>query len=130
MGGACYVKPLRGGCAGVSLLTLRLHYQSWLDSESTYRLTVEKSKEATEGATFARNEYEKWEDANKAAKKDLEDTLARHAIERKSIEDERALIKMIMRLIGEHTGFFPPVLCVDVFGQREPSYSLDKPFGA
>jgi len=73
---------------------------SWLDSESTYRLTVEKAKEATEGATFARNEYEKWHDANKQARKDLETTLARHALERQSIADERNLIKMIMRLIG------------------------------
>ena len=75
--------------------------QSWLDSESTYRLTVEKSKEATEGATFARNEYEKWSDANKQAKKDLVATLARHAAERQEIADERGLIKVIMRLIGE-----------------------------
>jgi len=74
--------------------------QSWLDSESTYRLTVEKSKEASEGSTFARNEYEKWHDANKQAKKDLTAVLARHAIERQSLADERGLIKMIMRLIG------------------------------
>ena len=74
--------------------------QSWLDSESTYRLTVEKAKEATEGATFARNEYEKWHDANKQAKKDLAVTLARHEEERKALADERELIKMIMRYIG------------------------------
>jgi hypothetical protein len=76
-------------------------WQSWLDSESTYRLTVEKSKEAAEGATFARNEYEKWADANKQAKKDLTATLARHATEREALADERGLIKMIMRLIGK-----------------------------
>ena len=73
---------------------------SWLDSESTYRLTVEKAKEATEGATFARNEYEKWHDANKTAKKDLEHTLARHEKDREGLADERKLIRMIMRLIG------------------------------
>jgi len=73
---------------------------SWLDSESTYRLTVEKSKEATEGATFARNEYEKWADANKQAKKDLAATLTRHAAEREALASERQLIKVIMRLIG------------------------------
>merc|ERR1712216_663019 len=73
---------------------------SWLDSESTYRLTVEKAKEATEGATFARNEYEKWHDANKQAKKDLDLTLARHAAEREDLAGERQLIKLIMRLIG------------------------------
>merc|ERR1712216_953551 len=70
---------------------------SWLDSESTYRLTVEKAKEATEGATFARNEYEKWHDANKQAKKDLDLTLARHAAEREDLAGERQLT---MRLIG------------------------------
>jgi hypothetical protein len=75
--------------------------QSWLDSESTYRLTVEKAKEATEGATFARNEYEKWHDANKQAKKDRDATLARHAIERQDLADERAIIRLIMRYIGE-----------------------------
>ena len=73
-----------------------------MDSESTYRLTVEKSKEAAEGATFARNEYEKWSDANKQAKKDLAATLERHAAEREALADERELIKTIMRLICEH----------------------------
>jgi len=72
----------------------------WLDSESTYRLTVEKAKEAAEGSTFARNEYEKWHDAHKAAQKSLEETLARHAVERDSLTSERELIKVIMRLIG------------------------------
>lgn len=62
---------------------------------------MEKAKDATEGATFARNEYEKWSDANKQAKKDLDATLARHAIERQALADERELIKTIMRYIGE-----------------------------
>ena len=74
--------------------------QSWLDSESTYRLTVEKTKEAKEGAGFAQNEYEKWKDANKQAKKDLQITLERHAKERQALADEREIIKMIMRYIG------------------------------
>ena len=73
---------------------------SWLDSESTYRLTIEKAKEAREGADFARNEYEKWNTAYKQAKKDYDDTLARHAAERQDILDERELIKEIMRLLG------------------------------
>ena len=34
---------------------------SWLDSESNYRLTVEQVKEAKKGASYASNEYEKWE---------------------------------------------------------------------
>ena len=33
---------------------------AWLDGESAYRLEVEKAKEAKEGATFARAQYEKW----------------------------------------------------------------------
>lgn len=74
--------------------------QSWLYSESTYRLTVEKAKDAKEGASFAQNEYEKWNDAHKQAKKDLDVTLARHAQERLSLADERELIKQIMRFIG------------------------------
>ena len=74
--------------------------QSWLQSESTYRLTVEKAKEAKQGAGFAENEFEKWKDANKQAKQDLEVTLARHAQERLELADERKIIKMIMRYIG------------------------------
>jgi len=73
---------------------------AWLNSESEYRLTVEKAKDAKDGAAFAQNEYEKWHDANKQAKKDLEATLKRHAIERQSLSDEREIIKMIMRYIG------------------------------
>jgi len=72
----------------------------WLDSESQYRLTVEKSKEAKEGGEFARNEYEKWKTAYKKAKADLEATLARHEEERQDLLDERELIKEIMRYIG------------------------------
>lgn len=81
------------------LLTLNLS-QGWLDSESTYRLTVEKAKEAKEGADFAENEYEKWHDAHKQAARDLAVTLARHEEERKALADERELIKQIMRYIG------------------------------
>jgi len=33
---------------------------AWLNSESEYRLTVEKAKDAKDGAAFAQNEYEKW----------------------------------------------------------------------
>jgi len=43
----------------------------WLDSESKYRLTVEKAKEAKAGSEFARNDYEKWNTAYKKAKQDL-----------------------------------------------------------
>jgi len=69
-------------------------------TESTYRLTVEKAKDAKKGSGFAQNEYEKWHDAHKQAKADLVVTLARHAVERESLADERKLIKQIMRFIG------------------------------
>jgi len=74
--------------------------QSWLESESTYRLKVETAKDAHEGAGFAQNEYEKWRDAHKQAGKDLEAALKRHEVERQSLADERELIKQIMRYIG------------------------------
>jgi hypothetical protein len=73
---------------------------TWLEAESNYRLTVEKMKDAKEGSAFAQAEYEKWKTAYKKAKADLDITLARHEEERKSLFDERELIKMIMRYIG------------------------------
>jgi len=73
---------------------------SWLDSESKYRLTVEQVKEAKEGASFAKDEYEKWKTAYKLAEQDLQNTLARNAEERKNIEEERDVIKEIMRYLG------------------------------
>jgi alkylhydroperoxidase/carboxymuconolactone decarboxylase family protein YurZ len=73
---------------------------SWLDSESNYRLTVEKAKEATEGADYARQQYEKFNTAYKDAKRTLDRILAQNAEERASLLDERELIKQIMRMIG------------------------------
>ena len=73
---------------------------TWLDAESKYRLTVEKTKEAKQGSAFAQDEYEKWKTAYKRAKEDLDATLARHAQERQNLLDERELIKEIMRYIG------------------------------
>jgi hypothetical protein len=72
----------------------------WLDSESKYRLTVEKAKEAKAGSEFARNDYEKWNTAYKKAKQDLAATLALHNAERQDLLDEREIIKEIMRYIG------------------------------
>jgi hypothetical protein len=73
---------------------------SWLDSESSYRLTVEQTKEAKKGASYASNEYEKWATANKKAKEDLEATLARHAEERADLSEEQAVIEEILRYLG------------------------------
>jgi len=72
----------------------------WLDSESKYRLTVEKAKEAKAGSEFARNDYEKWNTAYKKAQQDLAATLALHNAERQDLLDEREIIKEIMRYIG------------------------------
>jgi hypothetical protein len=57
-------------------------------------------QDAREGSSFAEAEYEKWKDAHRKAKADLEATLARHEAERQSLLDERELIKQIMRYIG------------------------------
>ncbi len=73
---------------------------AWLDSESNFRLTVEKAKEATEGADYARQQYEKFNTAYKDAKRTLDSILAQNAEERASLLDERELIKEIMRMIG------------------------------
>ena len=42
---------------------------AWLDSESQYRLTVEKTKEADDGSKYAQNQYEKYHTAFAAAQK-------------------------------------------------------------
>ncbi len=55
---------------------LQRELETWLDVESKYRLTVEQV-EATENATYARDEYEKWNTAFKDASRALADTLAR-----------------------------------------------------
>ena len=76
-----------------------LHHHR-LDAESHYRLTVEQTKEAKQGASYASDEYEKWKTAYKKAKADLEATLARHAEERTSLGEEREVIKEILRYLG------------------------------
>jgi hypothetical protein len=74
--------------------------EAWLDGESAYRLEVEKAKEAKEGATFARAQYEKW----KATTLDTQDRLdkmnEKYPKEKANIEAERELIKTIMRYLG------------------------------
>jgi len=73
---------------------------SWLDSESSFRLTVEKAKEADDGAKYAREQYEKYSTAYKSAKSTLDTILKQNAEERNGLLDERELIKEIMRMIG------------------------------
>jgi hypothetical protein len=74
--------------------------RAWLDGESTYRLEVEKEKEAAEGAAFARAQYEKWEATVKATKERLDTMNAKYPKEKEDIALERELIKTIMRLVG------------------------------
>jgi hypothetical protein len=73
---------------------------AWLDAEAAYRLAMQKAKEAKQGAAFATDEYEKWSQANKAARKSLTETLAQHGTARTDLLNEKAIIKEIMRLIG------------------------------
>jgi len=73
---------------------------SWLDSESSYRLTVEKAKEATDGAEYARQQYEKYNTAYLDAKKTLDAINKQNVEERNGLIDERDLIKEIMVMIG------------------------------
>ena len=75
---------------------------SWLDSESSFRLTVEKAKEATDGADYARQQYEKYSTAYQTAKETLDQILKQNADERNGLLDERDLIKQIMRMIGRY----------------------------
>ncbi len=73
---------------------------AWLDSESQYRLTVEKTKEADEGSRYAQQQYEKYHTAYTAART-VSDGIARsNAVELADLLDERDLIKEIMRMIG------------------------------
>ena len=72
----------------------------WLDAESTYRLRIEQAKEAKEGGKFAEQEYEKYRQAAKEAKKNYLSGLKKHDIERQELFEERELIKEIMRYIG------------------------------
>jgi len=73
---------------------------AWLDSESSYRLTVEKAKEASDGADYSRQQFEKYNTAYLDAKKTLDSILAQNAEERSGLLDERELIKQIMVMIG------------------------------
>jgi hypothetical protein len=68
--------------------------------ESTYRLEVEKQKEAEEGAKFARAEYEKWMATVTSTKARLETMEKSYPKEMQSIADERELLKTILRLLG------------------------------
>ena len=74
--------------------------EQWLDTESTYRIRIEHAKEAKDGANFAEQEYEKYRQATKEAQSNYDYGLKKHDLERTEMDDERELIKSIMRYIG------------------------------
>eukprot|EP00960_Hanusia_phi_P067348 766607-Hanusia_phi.AAC.5 len=73
---------------------------TWLDSESKYRLTKQKEKEADEGAKYARREYDKWDTAHTQAVSDLTQTSTSNAAEKSGLESEKQLILEIMKMVG------------------------------
>jgi len=73
---------------------------AWLDGESSYRLEIEKKKEAKKGAEFARASYEKWKAATLDTQERLDAMEAKYPKEKANIAAERELIKTIMRLLG------------------------------
>jgi hypothetical protein len=73
---------------------------AWLDANAKYRLALDQASEASKGAAFATDEYEKWMQTNKQAKKSLAEQTARHALQRTALLNEKELIRAIMRLIG------------------------------
>ena len=74
--------------------------KAWLESESEYRLQLEKKKEAEEGAKFARDRYEKWAETVKSTQARLDAMEASYATEKQSIGDQKMLIKEIFRMLG------------------------------
>jgi len=73
---------------------------SWLDSESNYRLTVQKAIDADNGAKYAEEQYEKYNTGYNGATKTYNTIRASTAAERQDLLDERNLIKQIMVMIG------------------------------
>ncbi|EKX44423.1 hypothetical protein GUITHDRAFT_139678 [Guillardia theta CCMP2712] len=73
---------------------------SWLSAEANYRLRVEQKKEADEGMKYAQDQYEKYRTADKEAVAHYQHMAEKHAQERQGLDDEEALIREIMRMIG------------------------------
>jgi len=74
--------------------------KAWLDSESDYRLTEQKSLDAKEGADYAQQQYEKYNTAYNDASKAADSLRHQNDAERQSLLDEQNLIQEIMRLVG------------------------------
>jgi hypothetical protein len=71
-----------------------------LDIHAEYDLMETKLKQATEGATYAQSEYEKWAAILKNTKDQIKTSEAENAKERVDIAGEQAIINEILRLIG------------------------------
>ncbi|EKX46075.1 hypothetical protein GUITHDRAFT_138550 [Guillardia theta CCMP2712] len=74
--------------------------EAWLDSESEYRLEEEKKKEALDGASYARAEYEKWAETVKRTSERLATMQTNYDKEMADINSQRSLIQEILRLFG------------------------------
>jgi vacuolar-type H+-ATPase subunit I/STV1 len=74
--------------------------KAWLDSESDYRLTVQKAKDAKQGSEYAEQQYEKYNTAYNDATKAAQTLRNQNNAERQSLVDEQNLIQEIMRLVG------------------------------
>ena len=62
-------------------------------------MSVQK-KEADEGMKYAQDQYEKYRTADKAAVAHYHNVAEKHAQERQGLDEEEALIREIMRMIG------------------------------
>jgi len=72
----------------------------WLDGESAYRLAQEKVVTATEGAKFAREQYEKYAATVKDTKARVGKMAATYPGEKAGLLAERGLVVEVMRLLG------------------------------
>jgi len=63
--------------------------KAWLDSESDYRLTVEKAKDAHKGSEYAQQQYEKYNTAFNDASKAAQILRTQNNAERQSLVDEQ-----------------------------------------
>ena len=74
--------------------------QAWLDSQSTYQLSLQKAKQAADAAAYASQQVEKLNSALSTAQSSLDAVTAQTADEKNGVLDERALIKELMTNVG------------------------------
>jgi len=73
---------------------------AWLDKESEYRLTLQKSKDADDAAKYAEAQYEKYNTANTDATQAYNSLKAVNLKELQDLADEKDLITQIQLLLG------------------------------